>query len=313
MPPRRGAAAAHELPGLRRTVYLIIGQYSVISAMEGRLADTLNVSLGRLSHNTRIKLYPDGSMDVLVCEKPIFGTAGWEAQHKGRRIRDLSIGAADGPDRAMRRARAQVRELALANTALSLFVTLTLDSRRVDRYDMVEITRKLNAWLDNSVRRRGLAYVLVPERHKDGAIHFHGLFNRALALADSGYTDSGGHVIFNLPQWSLGFTTAIELYGEREAAVGYVTKYIGKQGEKPGGRWYYSGGDLRRPEVTYCDIPLRDAMEQPGAYCFTVGAARAAFCQFRLRGGVDGAKKAIQGAAGAAAAGVSATVSDLSQ
>ena len=281
--------------------------------MNGRVSGVLDVSLDRLSHNTRVKLYPDGSMDVLVCEKPIFGTAGWESHHKGRRIRDLPIGAADGPDRAMRRARALVRELALANSELSLFVTLTLDQSRVDRYDMAAITRKLNFWLDNSVRRRGLAYVLVPERHKDGAIHFHGLFNRALALVDSGHKDGGGHVIYNLPQWSLGFTTAIELYGERDAAVGYVTKYIGKQGEKPGGRWYYSGGALRRPDVMFCDMSIRDAMEQPGAYCFTVDAAGAAFCQFRLKGGVDDREKAIQGAARAAAAGVSAAVPDLPQ
>ena len=287
MPPGVGAAAAHELPGLLRTIYLIIGQYSVTDSMEGRLKDKLGVPAEQVCHNARVKFYPDGSMDVLVCERPIFSTAGWEAQHKGRRPRDLPGVAADGSDRAMRRARAQVRELALANPALSLFVTLTLDARRVDRYDMAEITRKLNSWLDNNVRRRGLAYVLVPERHKDGAIHFHGLFNEALEVVDSGHTDKGGHTVYNLPGWSLGYTTAIRLYGEREAAVGYVTKYIGKQGEKPGGRWYYSGGQLVRPEVSYCDMAISDAMEQPGAYCFTVEAARAAFCQYRIKGGSD--------------------------
>lgn len=32
----------------------------------------------------------------------------------------------------------------------------------------------------------GLAYVLVPERHKDGAIHLHGFINESLPLSDSG-------------------------------------------------------------------------------------------------------------------------------
>ena len=64
--------------------------------------------------------------------------------------------------------------------------TLTLDPARVNRYDVREVTRHLNHWLDNQVRRKGLAYVLVPERHKDGAIHFHGFFNDALEARDSG-------------------------------------------------------------------------------------------------------------------------------
>lgn len=241
-----------------------------------------------VSHTARIKTYPDGSMDVLVCDRPLFRCAGWEpcdgtmAREPPERPQDQSP-AGDCSSRAMRRARAQVRELALAND-FSLFVTLTLNREKVDRYDMAAITRKLNGWLDNQVRRRGLAYVLVPERHKDGAIHFHGLFNDALEAVDSGHADSGGHTIYNLPGWTLGFTSAIRLYGDREQAIGYVTKYIGKQGDKPGGRWYYSGGALRRPEVTYCEMSIRDAMEQPGAYCFEIPAASAAFCQFRIRG-----------------------------
>lgn len=195
----------------------------------------------------------------------------------------------DGPARAQRRARAAVREIALSNPCLTLFVTLTLDRREVDRYDMAAITRKLNVWLDNNVRRRGLCYVLVPERHKDSAIHFHGLFNESLEMVDSGYVDKRGSAIYNLPRWTLGYTTAMRLYGERSAAIGYVCKYIGKQGDKPGGRWYYSGGPLARPEVTYCDISMRDAMAQPGAYTFTVDAAGAAFCMYRIEGGCDDA------------------------
>lgn len=179
-----------------------------------------------------------------------------------------------------------MRELALAND-LGLFVTLTLDGSVIDRYDMAAITKRLNVWLDNQVRRRGLAYVLVPERHKDGAIHFHGLFNDALEVVDSGHTDKEGHTIYNLPRWSLGFTTAIRLYGDREKAIGYVTKYIGKQGEKPGGRWYYSGGALCRPEVTYCDMDMETAAAQPGAYSFTIPEANAAFTMFRIEGGCN--------------------------
>lgn len=176
--------------------------------------------------------------------------------------------------------------MAKANS-FTYFVTLTLNREVIDRHDMAAITKRLNTWLDNNVRRRGLAYVLVPERHKDGAIHFHGLFNDALPVVSSGHTDRGGHEVFNLPRWGFGFSTAIELYGEYDRAVAYVCKYIGKQSEKIGGRWYYSGGQLAHPEVVYFDMPIRDAVEMEGAYQFSVEGAKANFVQvyFPPKGG----------------------------
>lgn len=228
-----------------------------------------------ITHNTRIKVYPNGSRDIMYASKNVFRSAGWELD--GKKAKNARKGVEDGEAdrvRAMRRARAAVREIARCNR-FSYFVTLTLDKEKVDRYDMKAITRKLNQWLDNQVRRRGLQYALVPERHKDGAIHFHGFFNDALQVVFSGHYDKGGHKIWNLPQWSLGFTTAIELYGDYEKAVGYVCKYIGKQGEKPGGRWYYSGGALLRPEVVLADMEIESIPEF--AYSFEIEASRTRF------------------------------------
>lgn len=216
--------------------------------------------------------------------------------------------------RAVRRARAQVRDIALC-TPFRWFVTLTLDPARVNRYDVREVTRHLNHWLDNQVRRKGLAYVLVPERHKDGAIHFHGFFNDALEARDSGtvslpgqkaprrprsarqrakWLEDGGKPVYNLPGWSWGFTTAIELYGEYDRAVSYVCKYIGKElapspngdglePQKIGGRWYYSGGALGRPQVTYAELDFRQAEQEPGAYRFDLPQAGISFVQFQFQ------------------------------
>lgn len=258
-----------------------------------------------IGHNARIKTFPDGSQDVLVCEAPIFGFGGWEQERRAPEARRAEGGKGD-PQRAVRRAKAQVREIALC-TPFKYFVTLTLDRDRVDRYDMKEITRHLNHWLDNQVRRKGLAYVLVPERHKDGAVHFHGFFNDALEATDSGtmvppgggkprrprgaaqaaqWAAQGGHRVYNLPGWGWGFSTAIELYGEYSKAVGYVCKYIGKdQGEKIGGRWYYSGGQLGRPEVTFCDMPAEDLAQEEGSYRFSVKDAGLGFVMKHYEGG----------------------------
>lgn len=289
----------------------------------------LSATSGQVFHTGRIKTYPDGSRELLACSKPIFRSSGWEVREapqnapKGRRrvAQGESSSESESPVsdalRAVRRARAQVRDIALCNP-MTYFVTLTLDAAKVDRYDMSAITRKLNAWLSNQVQRRGLCYVLVPERHKDGAVHFHGFFNNALPVVDSGtiipasggkprkprsrkerdkMIADGGHVVYNLPGWTLGFTTAIELYGEYDNAVSYVCKYIGKDmpqevpqegGTKDfhicgkiGGRWYYSGGDLKRPEVSYAPLEWRDLAELPGAYYFEVPEARAVFVKVR--------------------------------
>lgn len=274
----------------------------------------------------RIKTYPNGTRQILVCDRAIFGGRGWEEKAKPPEVQGTRAPPRGDPDalmRAVRRARAKVRDLALCSE-FRYFVTLTLDPSKVDRYDVEGIiTKKLKNWCDNQVRRRGLAYVLVPERHKDGAIHFHGFFNDALPVVDSGtltapgwkaprrprsarqraeWVEGGAKPVFNLPGWTLGFTTAIELYGTYEAAVSYVCKYIGKgmepgrsppPGEKEaarpmgkiGGRWYYSGGRLGSPAVEYCNLELRDVAAWDGAYRFDIPEAGLSFVQIYTKKG----------------------------
>ena len=241
-PPRRG-----EPPGL---LYLIFGHYSVTWGVRMSKFRT-----DRPGHYGKITRYACGVYDVICSTSPDFKEPGWEAeQPKARAPRKLDRDDAKAEDRerSMRRARAKVRKIALANN-FKWFVTLTLSPEHIDRYDDGEVIKRMGQWCSNQVKRRGLTYVLVPERHKDGAIHFHGFFNDAMDAVASGHYDGAGHMIFNLPQWTLGFTAAIEIYGDYPAAVAYVCKYIGKQGDKPGGRWYYSGGALATPAVEYVD------------------------------------------------------------
>lgn len=311
-------------------------------------------------HNTRIKTYPNGATQVLVCDQPIFGRKGWEADplelgvlhstgedgydkprppKEAKKPREGVEHRAKDIKRSVRRARAQVRDYALC-TPFTYFVTLTLDKEKVDRYDIKTITKKLRVWADNQVRRKGLTYILVPERHKDGAIHFHGFFNGALETVDSGtmtapgwksprrprsaaqrrkWEAEGAHVVYNLPAWTLGFTTAIELYGEYDAAVSYVCKYIGKDMdggsrgpdaqpcEKIGGRWYYSGGDLQLPAVTYDDSNVREVAATEGAYRFDIPEAGLSFVQVTAKGApIYGRNQNRTTGSGSAAAGSTA-------
>ena len=231
-------------------------------------------SKSSVKHYGKIYTYPCGVVDIMAASEPIFGPKGWElaedygkpkaTQPRQRVDREKTEPQAEDLERSMRRAKGKLRRLALANE-FRWFVTLTIDPAKVDSHDGAAVVKKLNAWASNMVQRAGLKYILVPERHKKGGIHFHGFFNDCLQAVDSGHTDRQGHVIYNLPQWSLGFTTAIELYDDYARAVGYVCKYVGKQGEKPAGRWYYSGGSLVEPSVEYVEIsPAELAAEYEG-------------------------------------------------
>lgn len=250
-----------------------------------------------VKHYAKAYIYPCGVMDILASTEPDFGPKGWEAVEDYRFSKPIIANqSADEPterrpgaaiedlERSMRRARAKVRRIALSNE-FRYFVTLTLDPSKVDTHDGAAVVKKLNAWCSNMVQRYGLRYILVPERHKKGGIHFHGFFNDALAAVDSGtirvpwakkprkprsnaerllWLDAGGRIVYNIPGWSLGFTTALELYGDYPAAVAYVCKYIGKDGEKPAGRWYYSGGDLMEPKTEFFELLPADLVEQYG-------------------------------------------------
>ena len=253
--------------------------------------------LQSVKHYAKIISYPCGVKDIIASSEPIFGDPGWEISEdyshpkKGsteKNDREKSEPNGEDIERSMRRARSKLRRLALANN-FRWFVTLTIDPSKVNSHDGAAVVKKLNAWCSNMVQRKGLQYILVPERHKKGGIHFHGFFNDCLEVVDSGHTDKQGHKIFNLPQWSLGFTTAIELYDDYQKAVGYVCKYVGKQGEKPAGRWYYSGGSLVEPTVEYVEISADDLenMFPDQAYSFQVPGKKLAVCSNIVLGKVQ--------------------------
>lgn len=259
-----------------------------MDALSGLLA-LMRSSEGSIYKNAQIKRYPDGSAAVMVFDRAIIRERGWEAAAPAGRKDETPEGgedraadesrAAANLARSRRRARSAVFDIARA-TDFEWFVTLTVSPDKLNRYDAGEVFRHLHDWLDNSVRRHGLAYVLIPEYHKDGAVHFHALFNDALPVVDSGtvslpgggkpkrprskaqraaWLAAGGQAVYNLPAWGWGFSTAIRLYGERDAAVGYVVKYITKTEAKIGGRWYYSGGALQRPAVAAANMDFEAA------------------------------------------------------
>lgn len=106
------------------------------------------------------------------------------------------------------------------------------------------------------VQRKDLKYLLVPELHKSGRIHFHALMCGNLTLVESGHYDKALRTIYNVIDWKYGFTTAVKIDGCYEAMCKYITKYITKDLKKITGNFYYSGGHglIRLPDIIYSDI-----------------------------------------------------------
>jgi len=179
-----------------------------------------------------------------------------------RKVRLAGEGDSDAKERSAKRARKRLFELAACNP-FELFVTLTLDQKEIDRYDYKIVIKKMNQWLTNLVKRKGFAYIFVPERHKDGAIHFHGLCTSAgLTLLPSGHRDKSKRDILNVANWRYGYTTAVKLDGDYTNVCKYITKYIRKDMGTDGtigGRYYLHGGKLNEPWCQWYEANYEDA------------------------------------------------------
>lgn len=111
------------------------------------------------------------------------------------------------------------------------FITFTFNKEKVDRYNFDECSRVVRQWIHNQRRNApDLQYLLVPELHKDGAIHFHGLLANTgkMKFVDSGKRTKDKQVIYNMGAWSNGFTTAIDVYNTHGVSK-YIGKYITKE------------------------------------------------------------------------------------
>lgn len=125
--------------------------------------------------NAKTKHYPSGLDKVSVSNKRVYRDKAYESRDYTKRNRPETYNT-NGESRAnnANAVRAHIFDIALCNK-FTHFITLTFDPKKIDRYDDEEIKAKLKIWLKNAVARKELKYLLIPERHKDGAIHCHAL------------------------------------------------------------------------------------------------------------------------------------------
>lgn len=245
--------------------------------------------------NARYRLVPTDDergykvTELMVCDRPKFnphhyGLLG-AAPHR-RPTEDYDEldddGKAEYMERSRRRALKAIKDIVDCNS-FSYFMTFTLDGSKIDRTSYADFVKAVNTYMKNRVQRYGWRYLAVPEYHHDGkALHLHALVHGdTYKLADSGtvirpdckhgkkpvklatalkqgYSRDSLKTVYNVTDWTHGYSTAIQTYGSREALRRYVGKYITKSEDKIGGRWYFSGGVLQRPLYICMNIPYND-------------------------------------------------------
>lgn len=147
-------------------------------------------------------------------------------------------------------------DLVYCNSLISpweYFVTLTFDPEKVDSFNYNEVVGVMGKWLDNiKHQNKNLKYVLVPELHKSGRVHIHGLFKNCpnLKLVDSGKRKNGCK-IYNIENYKYGFTTISKIKNQEAVSV-YMSKYMTKELIQISGRkTYWCSQGLERPKIEY--------------------------------------------------------------
>lgn len=205
-------------------------------------------------HNVKIESFPlAGIQKMTVCSDRIFRESGWELLNDKPSAPKPQNADNDSRADNVRRAKQKVFKLAMLNR-FTHFTTWTLSKEEIDRYDEKEVSKKTKIFLGNQTRRRDLTYIIIPEHHKDGAIHMHGLIRGDFDMVDSGLVTVKGQTVYNMPQWKYGWSTAIELDDNVLRISRYITKYITKDMQKIFGNFYYAGGSLiREPDTQLTD------------------------------------------------------------
>lgn len=136
-----------------------------------------------------------------------------------------------------------------------VMITLTFSSEYVNRYDFKLCMSKARNWFHNQRKRYSneFTYLVVPEQHKDGAWHIHGLCANLgdISYSYSGIKDKSGRKIYNLDGWKFGFSTCVFVDNTHKVS-GYICKYITKDLCRitKGSHRYYRSKNIAEPIET---------------------------------------------------------------
>lgn len=179
---------------------------------------------------------------------------GWEQQEPYKKSNTTGPVKETSVERSLRRSRRTVYDLVVCNP-FELFATFTIST---DRYDDEKSKAKMFNWLHNQRKKNGRSqYLLVPERHKDGALHFHAVIAGYNGKLKQSFNASGQPIlkhkkpVYEFPEYRSGFSSAQRIGNEHldiAVVARYISKYITKDLDTtPYVRRYWASLNLLRP------------------------------------------------------------------
>lgn len=142
------------------------------------------------------------------------------------------------------------------------FVTLTFNPEKVDSSDYETAKDTLLKWcrkMRDTYKK--FDYLMIPELHKSGAVHFHGLLGNIPAeFEEAANPKTGeplirhGRQVYNLTDWKYGFSDC-EKIESTDRAASYITKYVTSalltDKKMYNKKRYFNSQGLKKPVVTF--------------------------------------------------------------
>lgn len=216
----------------------------------------------KIIHNYySVKQYNDDFFRLVMMKKPRY--LGFDDDYiPPRDVNEVKM------DESVIRSRRLIFEYAMCND-FDMFVTLTLNKLKMDRYDLDKYNKKLSQFLRDYGKKHGIKiqYLLVPEKHKDGAWHIHGLIKgipvehlEIFTLDDPIPWEmkkmlQEGHKLYNWIPYTEKFGwVSMEAIKSKIAVSKYITKYVMKSIEtiqtdktRKNKRLFYATHNLKKP------------------------------------------------------------------
>lgn len=232
-------------------------------------------------------------MEILEIEQPLYTikryTEDTYSVCKFKRSRNVIVHREEAKeydeklDNSFSRARSAVKQYGLCNP-WQYFVTLTLDKTKYNRNDLGKFKSDLSQFVRDMRKKykqegsERLSYLFVPENHKDGAWHMHGLIYGLPAAATSPFIRGkhpkklidGGYLNWTDYEKKFGFVS-LGVIRDQTATVLYATKYINKSiealSELKGEHLYMVSRPLKKAEkiadvFLHCDELDKVASEE---------------------------------------------------
>jgi len=163
---------------------------------------------------------------------------------------------------SIRKTKTKIRDIVECNK-WELWILLTFDPKKVAQDDHERGRQILKNWLDKQQKLYGkMEYILVPEEHKSGALHFHILLNgfkgklTKATNAKKGGTllkTKSGKQVWIVSSWNKRYGYGNGTYVDNHPKLAsYMTKYITKDmPHNYGKKRYWASKGVKRPQTKY--------------------------------------------------------------